>query len=348
MTATTLLPRAIAPTLEALAPLCPAALVPAEALHAAIAAARGLPPIFHWAMLETRLVGDDRTVDLLAAVIDVPGGRERVAAALADPAESPALAPLAPILGAWSSPRGPHLAAIRVVWFEWDAPFRRAAPIAFPSVDPRFWAPPGRPHAPLDPIELALAGHRAAHGLAPPPEPALLRRLVAALGPAGRLLSATRLVARGAAPTRLFVSLPPDAVLPFLDAIEWPGDHALVRRWLPRVVPPWEPAFLQLEIDARVLPYLAIEPRQTAGAAAELRERAATLDALVDAGLAAPERAAAVLAWLGQRPSPADPRVVERRSFHLKLTLDPARPPAAKAYLGVHGEAATIASATAA
>lgn len=348
MTAATLLPRAIAPTLEALAPLCPAALIPAEALHAAITAARGLPPVFYWLMLETRLAGDDRTVDLLAALVDVPGARERVAAALTDPAGASVLTPLAPLLGAWSAPADPHLAAIRVVWFEWDAPFRRPAPLAFPSVDARFWAPGPRPPRLLDPIELALAGHRAAHGRGAPPERALLRRIVDALGPDGRLLSATRLTARGAAATRLFLSLPPGAVLPFLDAIEWPGDRARVARWLPRVVPPWEPAFLQLEVDARVLPYLAIEPRQSAGAPAELRERAATLAALVDAGLAAPERADAVLAWVGQRPAPAHPRAVERRSFHLKLALDPTRPPVAKAYLGVHTEAATIASATAA
>ena len=124
--------------------------------------------------------------------------------------------------------------------------------------------------------------------------------------------------------------MPRGAVLAWLRAIEWPGELAHASSWLQTMVAPWERAFLQIEYDEQVLPYLGIEPPQTRGARAELRERGRCLDALVRSGHAAADRAAAALAWHATHAH-------ERRSFHLKCVLGPT--PQLKAYLGIHFEA---------
>ena len=349
-----LLPLALAAELEDSRAPWPAALAPATALDAARAATRALPPLFHWLMLEARLTGDDRSVDLLAAVVDVPGARAEVAAALAAANRPAPLAPLEPVLRSWSSAAAPPLAAVHVLWFEWDAPFTGRAPLCFPSVDPRFWAPRRPPQSALRDLvgglQLADAGYRLVTG---DPAPALLlgalSTLLSALPSAGRLLSAASLHARGRAAARLFVSLPQAAVLPWLGAVAWPGDLAAVQRWLPRIVAPWEPAFLQLEIepDGRLGPYIALEPRQCGVALVDLRERRASLRLLVDEGLVPADRAHALLAWAGVdlRSGPAPHR--ELRTFHTKTILQPGRDPVVKGYLGLAREPAAAQAATA-
>lgn len=330
----------LAREIEAHRPLWPAALLPADRVEAARAAASTLPPIFHWLMLETRLTGDDPKVDLLACIVDAPGARRALRDALAS-STSPLLGCARPLLNAWASPEEhPQRSCLErttILWLEWDAPYS-APPLQHPCIAPSFW---GDPKAAPSPREELVAmvddGHRATFG--EPADPATLaafRRLVTCLPRGARALSATSLRPRGKNGARLFVSLPLPLVLPWLDSIGWPGERARVRRWLPLVAAPWEDVFLQVEVaDGAPTAYLGLEPRQTELSTVDRRERARLLTSLMEAGLTDHERVAALERWThGPAPRDADPRTV--RSVHLKLVLHPHAAVEVKAYFGLH------------
>jgi hypothetical protein len=314
----------------------PEALVADEALAAVVRASEGLPACFHWLVLEVRLTGEDSRVDLLASITDAPGGRAGAAAAVGSPAGLGPLASARPLLSAWSRP-DTALGEIHVLGFEWDAPFT-GAPLQLLSVDPRFWGPVGaRAPTPEEQVALAAAGHAACFGEPPPPSSLQrLRRAIAALPVEGRAIAAATLRPRGVARDRLFVGLPRAQVLPWLDAIEWPGDRAQVEAWLPRIVAAWEPAFLQIELAESVTDYLGIEPRQTGRHPAEHRERRRFLERLGAEGRTSSEKIAAMTAWSREVDDPAGRREV--RSLHMKCVLFPGREPLVKGYLGLHFE----------
>jgi len=330
----------LAREIEAHRPLWPAALLPADRVEAARAAASSLPPIFHWLMLETRLTGDDPRVDLLACIVDAPGARLALGDALAS-SRSPLLEGARPLLSAWASPeQHPQRSCLErttIVWLEWDAPYS-APPLQLPFIDRRFWGDPtAAPSPPEELVAMVDDGHRATFG--EPAERAMLaafRRLITSLPPSARALAATSLRPRGRSSARLFISVPRALVLPWLDSIGWPGERARVRRWLPLVVAPWEDVFLQIEVaDGAPTAYLGLEPRQTELSTVDRRERARLLTSLIDAGLTDPERVASLDAWtLGPAPIGADPRTV--RSIHLKLILQPEAEVEVKAYFGLH------------
>jgi hypothetical protein len=311
----------------------PAALIGAEAFAAAVGHAEGLPAIFHWLVLEARLTGEDPSVDLLASVADGDGARARVAAALRGPAV-PQLAGAGALLDVWAHRRDPALDDCHVLWCEWDAPFTRPGPLLLLSIDPGFWGPPDRTASPDERVALADAGRRAVFGAAyPADERAAHHRAIAALPAEGRAIAAADFRARGGAYSRLFVGVPRAQVLPWLAAIEWPGDRARAAAWLHRVVAPWERAYLQIELDAATRPYLGIEPEQTRGSGSELRERRRFLDLLVAERRTSSERAGVVLEWPGEQAR-GDLSVV--RSVHLKCVLRPDEEVQVKAYLGLH------------
>ncbi len=314
----------------------PEALIAPDGLAAALRASEGLPACFHWLVLEARLTGDDPSVDLLASVADVPGGRAGLATALASPAGIGRLAGARPLATAWATSR-PALAGINVLWFEWDAPFTAAAPFQLLFIDPRFWGPSDAPAPTLDEqVALAVAGRVACVGEPPSPgSQRCLRRAIAALPAGGRALAAATLRPRGRARERLFVGLPRPLVLPWLAAIGWPGDLARAEAWLVSAVAPWEPAYLQIEHAETMTDYLGIEPRQTGTTLAEHRERRRFLDRLCAEGLTTAAKVEAMTGWSGTIEAP-DRREV--RSVHLKCVLSGDRPPLVKAYLGLHLE----------
>ncbi|MCY1061752.1 hypothetical protein [Nannocystis sp. SCPEA4] len=326
----------VAAELAALADLWPSALIGAESLAAAERHAVGLPPIFHWTVLEARLTGDSQHVDLLASIADLPGARARVAEAI-DGELPAALVGARPLLDRWSHRRDPALAGVHVIWLEWDAPFTRAYPLQLLSIDPRFWGDEAAPDPTLDEqVELAAAGRRAIFGEPPAgPRLAALRRAIAALPPDACALAAADFRGRGQEVDRLFVGVPRDLVLPWLADIGWPGDRKLVATWLRRAIAPWEQAFLQIELDPAVRPYLGIEPQQTGGTRSELRERRRFLEGLVSDGLTSLDKIRAVLDWPGERTRPGTD-LVTVRSVHLKCVLQPEEAPLVKAYLGFH------------
>ncbi|MCA9662400.1 MAG: hypothetical protein KC486_28935, partial [Myxococcales bacterium] len=224
----------IAAELEAHRPLWPAALLPPDRVEAACAAASALPPIFHWLILEGRLSGDPQ-VDLMASLVDAPGVRRSVAAALERP-QSPLIEGARPLLEAWARPAAhPHRRCMEntpVLWLEWDAPFDRP-PFQLPCIDRRFWGDPSAPAAGVDElIEMIADGYALTFG-APYPATtlALFRRVIAALPRGARALAAASLRPRGVARERLFVSVPQALVLPWLDRVRWPGDLAPLRAW---------------------------------------------------------------------------------------------------------------------
>lgn len=329
-------PAAVADLLDGLDPAVEVGLLRPEALAAVRAKAASLPPVFSWAVVETRLTGSNPAADLLLCLIRSP----ETDRALVEGLSAPSLRSAAPLLARWASAEG-ALAGVNVLWMEWDAPFTREMPLQLIAIDPRFWGPDGPRPAAADQVEMAAAGYEATFGA--PHDPAILRALgaaVAALPPHGEALFTASLRPRdgvGAA-DRLFVSLPRAQVLPWLDAIGWPGDRERAAHWLRRIVAPWEPAFLQVELDPAPRPYLGIEPCQTVGNAAQARERARFLRGLAAEGLADSARVEALLAWADRRELVGG--AVEVRSFHLKAVLEAGGGVLVKGYLGAHREGA--------
>lgn len=321
-----------ADALNALRGRWPPSLVDDAGLRAAVDFAAGLPALFNWMILEARSSGPG-PVDFLAAILDVDGERDALAEIVDDPSHA-ALASSWPLLRAWSRREAPDLDPLRVLWWEWDAPFRRP-PLVLPCIDPRFWGPPGPPPSPESQVALAAAVHRGLYGELPPATTRdRLRRAIAALPPAGRALSTASLRPRGIAHDRLFVGIPRDQVVAWLAAIEWPGDRQRVAELLPRLLYPWEEGFLQIEVASGITPYLGIEPRQHGASPVELELRRGCLAGLAADGVVPEAFVDAVIGWSGD--TPRGDGAIERRNFHLKHVLHPGGELEVKAYLGVY------------
>ena len=329
----------LASTIERLGDAWPRSLVTPSARTAAASFARGLPPVFQWLVLESRLTSEaPERVDLLACLIDDGQTRTRLSHALDADDLHPGIAH-APLLERWCrSPRA--LAGAKVLWCEWDAPFARAQPLQLIGIDPRFWCPRrGARPEPGEQTGIAAAGYDATFGVAhDPPTLALIEAAIASLPPTGSALFTASLRPRGKDVDRLFVELPREAVLPWLEANRWLGDRGDARRWLYDVIAPWEPAYIQVEVAAGGLnAHLGIEPRQTSGARSERRERRAFLTRLVASGRARADRVEALLTWEGtSRVALGGVTLREVRTFHLKQVSQLGEAPEVKAYLGVH------------
>lgn len=337
-----LVPFDLASTVERLGGAWPSALITAAAREAISTFARGLPPVFHWVVLESRLTTDaPQRIDLLACIIDRGEARVDLARGLASHGTHPGLTGAA-LLPRWARAEG-ALAQVPVIWLEWDAPFTRAEPLQLIGIEPRFWNPAAvhiaRP-SPRHQTELAAAGYAASFGHAHDPD--LLARLeaaIAALPKTGTAIFSASLRPRGKPVDRLFVEMSRGAVLPWLGAIGWIGDRTAAKRWLEDTIAPWEPAYIQVELAADgPTAHLGIEPRQTSGSRSERRERRAFLERLVKAGRARADKVAALLAWEGvaRVEVPTSEPLVEVRTFHLKQVSQSGEPPEVKAYLGVH------------
>lgn len=334
MGASPLLRFSLADELAAVRRRLPSQLFSDEALAASLEVVAGMPTIFNWMILEAQSSGvDPGPADVLAGIVEVDDEREAIAAAR-DPPQA-YLASSWSLLRAWARREGPELAALRILWFEWDAPFARRVPLVLPCIDPRFWGSGARPTASFQ-VSLAAAVHRAlfSEELCEPERAGLLRA-IEALPRGGRALSTASLCPRGVARSRLFVELPRDHVIDWLEAIAWPGDRERVADLLPRILMPWESAFLQIEVDPAVGPYLSVEPRQHGEARAEVELRRLCLRGLVDRGEVDATFADAVIGWSGSAPLPGGR--IRRRNFHLKHIIDGDRDALrVKAYFGVY------------
>lgn len=341
-------PRAIAlqATWRRLTPELPRALVSEGALRAVDTFVAGMPAMFHWTVLEARLAGAeaDPQVDLLSLVMNLGGRSQRrgLAALLEAGRGHPGLSG-ARSLERWLGEDDAGLEALRMVWLEWDAPFEGRTPLQLFAIDPRFWGPKDLLVTPRQQAEIAARGYEASFGQAH--DPRVIARLEAAIAclPRGSMaIFAASLRPRGKEVDRLFVKIAPQHVPTWLGQIGWPGDLAAARHWLGRVIAPWEPAYLQVEVEASGLtPYLGIEPVQTAGTRSERRERERLLGGLVQDGWVDGEKVRALTAWGGTREVELDGEPArEVRSYHLKCVLEPgpgtARPVTIKGYLGVH------------
>jgi hypothetical protein len=304
------------------------------ALRRLLADAAGLPDVWHWAMLETRLGADAPELDLLACVSEREDGRRALGEALT--AQPSALAPLRAVLGAWSEARD-RLAAVPLIWIEWDRGDLRS-PLIWLGVDPGFFAgaaaaaPVGWISAVVGDAEV-LAGAAALSAALT----ATLARCAEALPEDGRILGAASLRPRGRELLRLFVRLPRSGAVDWLTRIGWSGDRALAAWWIRQMTPAFMPAFVQIEVDEQVRPYLAVEAPQTVDRFPERWHREGLLRSFIAAGLATADKVDTLLSWPGIARLPDNDGSAAHelcRSFHLKLVIDPAGPCEVKAYLG--------------
>lgn len=306
------------------------------ALRRLLAGAAQLPHVWHWTMLETRLGAEAAELDLLACVSERDDGRRSLAAALTR--EAGALGPLHALLAAWGHAEG-RLAAAPLIWIEWDRGDLRQ-PLIWVGVDPGFFA--GRTHAPAPAWIPELMGDVEAIGGGAPLSAgmcAALTRCAEALPEDGRILGAASLRPRGRDVLRLFVRLPRSrsGAVDWLTRVGWSGDRKLASWWIRQMTPAFVPAFVQIEVDADVGSYLAIEAPQTVDRFPERWHRESLLRSFIAAGLATENKVDSLLSWPGVARLPADAGEAAHelcRSFHLKLVLDPSGPCEAKAYLG--------------
>lgn len=271
-------------------------------------AARGLPPIWECAVVESRLA-PGTPVDLLAACADSVGR-----AVGAWPCPPP------PELETWVG--DPAMGPVPQVWLEWDDARTHAAPLFWWGVDPALYDTTRPVPAAGWPAEL---GRRLG---ATPAVQAVLQQLGRCVLPEGRARGICHLDVRDQPVWRIFVELGRERVRGFLTQMRWPGDiQAVADAWV-KAVPLDEPGFLQLELDGDGLgPYLALEARETNRHFGNRGPRRRWMAHLVERGLLRTDQADALLAW----PDPRDDRW-ERR-FHLKLVMAPG-PVSLKAYLG--------------
>lgn len=329
-------------TVETLERHLPVELVPPQEQLRLRQAAAGMPPLWQWAVIETRLRAGEHRTDLMAAVSGLGEARHRTSLALDHPLH-PSIEAGEDLLRSWSR-QLVGLEGAEVVWFEWDAPDGESwSPLVLVFVDGRFGgSTPGRRLDPSEQLALTVEAHRLLHGSAPDPaQLAHLGSMIRAMPDAGRVLATGTLLPRGDDAYRLFASLPRDAVPHWLTQAGWTGDPAAVARWLPAVAPAWERVFVQVEVDADgVRPYLGLEPRQSVPGFPSRTDRAALLRRAVDEGLATSQKVDALLSWPGVSAIDADQRLIAVRNMHIKLVLRHEVAPEIKGYLGFHLRAA--------
>ncbi|HEX5749262.1 MAG TPA: hypothetical protein VFZ09_23740 [Archangium sp.] len=190
-----------------------------------------------------------------------------------------------------------------------------------------------------------------------PLAPAVRERVVACLAalPSGGSVSAVgAMFSRRFDGVRLCLQgLGPSTLPYYLLRVGWPGDPREVEALLARVAGRVERMALSLDVGATVLPRLGVECHLADSLHEADSERwASLLDALVTQGLCLRAKRDALVEWLGHthlrsRPEalPGNLRALSaslgpkalpvflRRINHLKLVLQPGRPPEAKAYL---------------
>jgi len=344
----------LADTLQVLAPRLPAALAPVAAYASTQAAAARLPAaLTEWAYLECRLGGHPAPPDLIVEVR--AGARGLLTGDDPGPGLAPALAAnpvwerVAALARRWADPRSPLHTALYCLWLEFDVSAHPHGAPPLPGVFAGFTPAAARAGTPARRAALAA---EALEVLAGGPLDAARR---ATLVEAHRCLPAGAsmyyvgiLLPRGTDVLRLCPGDVAARDLPaYLGAVGWPGDVDALGQLLRdagrtrRGAFAPDPALLHLDLGAQVLPRLGLEMvfdrrAQTRGVLAE----GAFMRWLVRHGLCTAPEAAALAGFPGcgieRLPHQLWRSMVMRRVNHVKLVIDGAGPPRAKAYLVLH------------
>ncbi|HKP89838.1 MAG TPA: hypothetical protein VJT75_07650 [Thermoleophilaceae bacterium] len=318
------------------------------ALHDSLAAAeaRGslrrlagsLPPIDRGGF-EVRLAEAASQVDVQQCV--KPDDREPLLAHLRTAAGGDS--PLARLAARWADPADAWHERIVELWLEWDRPSDAATPslpAVFVTLPPERQRQAGARDVVDGVLALLLGGVPGSwtDNVArcfETPEPAIVSHV-------GLMLS------RPGAPVRVNVKrLQRDTLVPYLEALGWPGDTSDLTAELEPLWAAADRVTTCLDIGSTIGPTLGLEL-----AVDGLDRWRGLLDVLVDRGLCAPPKRSALLAWPGHDspPSrgaswpdrllvesllrPADELgVVERRLSHVKVSLAPGVAARAKGYL---------------
>lgn len=333
--------RGLADAVAAAVAAVPAALLDAPSGRRLVAAAEVLPArLADTFGFEVPLTGEARGADLGAAAEPVGGDLAALAGRVLPPAEAahPAWRAVHRLAAA-CRPGGSLAGRVGTLCLELDV---RGPTPRLPSL---FFAPVAWHRRNRQDHATAYADTVAALEVvaAAPPDcvaSGLLERAFRSLPPAGSVFQLGVMTPRGDRRVRLCAALHnPGTFLAYLDAVGHPGDRDAIERmvrWLRRLTDR-----LRYGLDlggAAAGPGLGIEC-YIHGADAPARWRA-LLDAFVRVGMATAERRDALLAFPGTRRLGTVPlfggagdRVERRRIHHVKVSLRPDEPAAAKAYL---------------
>jgi hypothetical protein len=340
-------------TLSHVEPFIPSALVSAEALAQARKLGALLPSAMSSYYFECRLAGGTTQVDLLTCTT-AADGRQLLAtqATAADEAGSPAAPLMSSIRGFcshWADPVSALHEQVPLVWFEFDdvaRPTLERANLAF-CLEPDYLAPDWPRAAPErlgepelnriveEPLDLLL-GHSASETLRQS-----LRATFTHLPEDGRIIAVSLMLARRPVVLKLYACVPPRTLLPYLAALGWAGDTAVVQHILACFCEPLLPprVFIDLTFEETLSPRLGVVfPRLHLDRQQEGEQRwRQLLQLCVHQGLCTPEKQAALLTWKGssrcQYAGEGWP-VRLNRWADVKLVHQPGSPLEAKAYLG--------------
>ncbi len=314
-----------------LAPWLPDALVPAPVRGRLERVAADLPDAWTWGCIECRLDGDPQ-VDLLACALDAHGDRARLAAA----APSSRLASIQPMIDAWVTP-GSRLARMAMLWAEVDLPRDGVdlPPFAHLRLAPHHPTQATQPRVPNEEA-MALVDDALPRMLGVPLAPAsraAVARALAVLPPSGRPMHVMATPARGTHDLKMDASLLRDEVIPWLDALDWPGDVAdvlRVHRWFGEGR---GRTSTQIVLGDDVRAPLAMEYYRPS-LPSENGDWRRFMGHLVDEGVAAAEPAEAALGWIGRSVLQGDEWPLHvLRELEIKVVTDGRGQLRAKAYL---------------
>jgi hypothetical protein len=317
--------------------------------------ARRLPPV-HRAGFECRLGETDPRVDLQLGVAAATAEPAALAAYLAAGGPEPGTPLRVPwervqaLSDAWGRSSSPLHAGLREVWLEFDDQDMRAGDLT-PSVF-ALLAPGGEDPGASAKLAEAVLTLLLGGDVASP-----LRRPLARIGracPEGAHVSHVGvMLAREFRGVRIHVSRLPLRFFPqYLGRVGWTGCPSEAQRLARDLLEFVDQVVLCLEVGAEIQPQLGLECLFDRRQGIDPRWPK-LLDHLVERGLCAPRKRAALLRWPGRVEAPhADVPwpdnliaesllqppdrfgVVDRRLSHVKVSYGPAHPPSAKAYFG--------------
>ncbi|MBE7514163.1 MAG: FAD-binding oxidoreductase [Anaerolineales bacterium] len=338
----------LADTLTTYAPHLPPALITpdaaAEMLRIAGYFPHSLASIF---VLEHRLASDNPQLDLSFCIRRGDDGLSILSGGI--PAEwliSPAWAGAAAFCQRWADTSSTLHREIGHVWFEFDA---AGGGIPQPGLyfgtpfegdTMRHWR--GDLGWLTDEALLLLRGAALPDRLV-----ATLQRCIGTLPDVGgEIFEVGMMLSRDPDFVRLCLTHIPSTRIPdYLAAVGWTGDFAAVRHAL-SLLEGADSVELYIDVGTALLPRAGLEARLTPGKSATAEDAAARwqtlLDRLVEAGLAAPDKGAGMLAWegatTGTLPGETAPARLWRMISHIKIVIAPQRPLEAKGYLSMFSQ----------
>jgi hypothetical protein len=261
-------------------------------------------------------------------------------------AENPGWRAVLRLLREWANDSSPINATAPGIWLEFDDVGRDDPQCATPSISiglvPGYrFDRPFNPSAPHRDLPSACAALRAV-GVDSSEEIArTLSNCFAQLPEAGRWVHLSVMLGRTPSAIKLYGAIPREALLPYLRAIGWRGDHGAVSRLMSEAYGPelvGEEVFVDLNLEnyrdeARCSLGLAVAQQHVIRGPHPDPRRKRVLERWVSLGLADCSRTQRVVDGLGDQ---ADVFRLDGRFLDLKLVWQAGRVPAAKAYLGSH------------